>query len=113
RMPVRALLAIVVLCACACTSTVPSTSPSPSPTASPTPSPTPSPVATLPCKMPATVGIAGGGYIAKLGWITLPSGAITVDTTNEIDGSNGPVASYGPQITHPSASVLVRAPTRM
>ena len=41
--------------------------------------------------MPATVGIAGGGYIAKLGWITLPSGAITVDTTNEIDGSNEPV----------------------
>lgn len=40
--------------------------------------------------MPATVGIGGGGYVAKLGWITLPTGTITVDTTNEIDGSSGP-----------------------
>ena len=41
--------------------------------------------------MPATVGIGGGGYVAKLGWITLPTGTITVDTTNEIDGSSEPV----------------------
>ena len=41
--------------------------------------------------MPATVGIGGGGFVAKLGWITLPTGTVTVDTTNEIDGSQQPV----------------------